>query len=150
MRKKAFTLIELLVVIAIIALLMAILLPTLQRVRRQARAAGCQANLRQWATTLALYVDDSQGRIPCAMGGESALWLLRGVFVSHDDASGDGVSLPHSDTQGIACCPMATKPGGTRTIRESRMVWLAKGAKHTGNAGFNIYSVGDYQPPSGV
>ena len=44
-RKKAFTLIELLVVIAIIALLMAILVPTLSRVRKQAKAVGCQSNL---------------------------------------------------------------------------------------------------------
>jgi len=45
---KGFTLIELLVVTAMIALLMAILMPSLQRVRRQAKALGCQANLRQW------------------------------------------------------------------------------------------------------
>lgn len=49
MRKRnGFTLIELLVVIAIIALLMAILMPTLQRVKRQAKAVVCQANLHQW------------------------------------------------------------------------------------------------------
>jgi prepilin-type N-terminal cleavage/methylation domain-containing protein/prepilin-type processing-associated H-X9-DG protein len=111
--KQGFTLVELLVVIAILALLMAILLPALQRVRRQAKAAACQVNLRQWGTTLALYVEDNQGRIPCAFAGESALWLLRGEFVSRDDRSGHGVSLHHSDTRGIACCPMATKPGGT-------------------------------------
>jgi type II secretory pathway pseudopilin PulG len=39
--------IELLVVIAIIALLMAMLLPALERVRSQAKAAACQGNLRQ-------------------------------------------------------------------------------------------------------
>jgi prepilin-type N-terminal cleavage/methylation domain-containing protein len=44
---KAFTLIELLVVISILVLLMAVLLPTLQRARNQARAAACQAKLRQ-------------------------------------------------------------------------------------------------------
>jgi len=44
-KRRAFPLIELLVVIAVVALLMAILLPTLHRIRKQARAVVCRANL---------------------------------------------------------------------------------------------------------
>ncbi|MBN1509590.1 MAG: type II secretion system protein [Sedimentisphaerales bacterium] len=60
-QRRAFTLIELLVVIAVIALLMAILMPTLQRVRRQGRAVVCQSNLRQWGTMFNTYMADHDG-----------------------------------------------------------------------------------------
>jgi prepilin-type N-terminal cleavage/methylation domain-containing protein len=62
MKNKGFTLIELLVVIAIIALLVAILLPALQRVREQARGAACRSNLRQWGVILAMYANDHDGQ----------------------------------------------------------------------------------------
>ena len=53
MRKvKGFTLIELLVVIAIIALLLAILMPAMGRVKKQSRKVACQANLKQCAAGL--------------------------------------------------------------------------------------------------
>ena len=63
MRKaKAFTLIELLVVIAIIALLMAILIPVLGAVRKQARAIVCRSNQRQWGDFFCMYTDDNDGK----------------------------------------------------------------------------------------
>ncbi len=59
--RRGFTLIELLVVISIMALLMGILMPTLQRARKSARAVACQAHLRQWGLILKLYADDNSG-----------------------------------------------------------------------------------------
>jgi len=56
-----FTLIELLVVIAIIALLMSILMPTLDRASRQAKAVMCQSRLHQWCLVMKLFTDDNNG-----------------------------------------------------------------------------------------
>lgn len=60
--RKGFTLIELLVVIAIIALLMAILMPALQRVKRQAGKAACQSNLKQMGLVVSMYTNDFDGK----------------------------------------------------------------------------------------
>ena len=62
--RDGFTLIELLVVIAIIALLMAILMPALQRVKRQAKTIACQSNLHQWALIWAMYTEENNGYFP--------------------------------------------------------------------------------------
>ncbi len=65
MKSKAFTLIELLVVIAVIAILMAILLPALNRAKEQGKRAACLNNLRQLTLAWILYADDNDGKIVC-------------------------------------------------------------------------------------
>lgn len=67
-----FTLIELLVVIAIIALLMSISMPTLQRVKKQARTVACQANLKQWGMIFSIYFEENNGYF--AYGDSSGRW----------------------------------------------------------------------------
>ena len=63
---EGFTLIELLVVIAIIALLLAILMPALQRVKDQAKATRCLANLRQIGLAMQAYAGDYDYKVPRA------------------------------------------------------------------------------------
>ncbi len=60
-RRSGFTLIELLVVVATMALLMAILLPSLRRARAQTRRVVCQSNVRQVAIGWHGYLRESGG-----------------------------------------------------------------------------------------
>lgn len=63
-RIRAFTLIELLVVVAIIALLIAILLPSLSNARKQARTVVCQTNMRSLAQAWITYATENNGALP--------------------------------------------------------------------------------------
>lgn len=62
-RRKAFTLIELLVVISIIALLLAILMPALGKVKQKAQALVCKTNLKQMGLATVLYAEDNNGKL---------------------------------------------------------------------------------------
>ena len=104
-KKEGFTLIELLVVIAIIALLMAILMPALGRVRTHAKAVACQMNLKQWGSFFAMFVADNDGYMmdgwqpeggPCTLEKDHWMGACRRYYGEDNDE--------------IRCCPTATNP----------------------------------------
>ena len=63
-RSSGFTLIELLVVIAIVALLAAILIPEIGKVRQRALSVKSASNMRQIAAGIQLYAMENQGKLP--------------------------------------------------------------------------------------
>jgi len=103
-KSRGFTLIELLVVIAIIALLMAILMPALNRVKKQARMAACQMNLKQWGVIWAMYCQDNDGNFCTAanIGWPRGEWVLP-------------LRPLYRTRSGILICPMAKKRLATTT-----------------------------------
>ena len=90
-KKKAFTLIELLVVIAIIALLLAILMPALQKVKDQARAVVCSSNLKQWNILVGFFLANNNGEFPDAdydddnMNDEDGQWWIQPLTEYNED-----------------------------------------------------------------
>jgi prepilin-type N-terminal cleavage/methylation domain-containing protein/prepilin-type processing-associated H-X9-DG protein len=62
--RKAFTLVELLVVVGIIAVLIAVLMPALNRARMAANLVKCQSNFRQIYTAVTVYVNQNNGFLP--------------------------------------------------------------------------------------
>ena len=75
---NGFTLIELLVVISIIAILLAIIMPSLQAVKDQARRVICFSNMRQTGIALQVYLMDTGNRLPpssCHLTDPDDFWL---------------------------------------------------------------------------
>ena len=70
----AFTLVELLVVIGIIALLVAILLPSLRRARQSAQGVACMSNQRQIGLSIQQYLHDGKGQYMAAYTTERGAW----------------------------------------------------------------------------
>jgi prepilin-type processing-associated H-X9-DG protein len=84
-----------LVVISILVLLMALLLPTLHQVRKRAKAAGCQANLRQWGVVFCMYMNEHNDRLD--------------IRATHHDEWWRWARPYYGNTDDLLLCPMATR-----------------------------------------
>ncbi len=96
--KGGFTLVELLVVIGIIAVLMALLLPAINRAREQASRVKCGSNLRQIGNYLAMYASENRSAmpifIPSTLADNNYYLLPWDYSIQKGDFCGVGLLVP--------------------------------------------------------
>jgi prepilin-type N-terminal cleavage/methylation domain-containing protein/prepilin-type processing-associated H-X9-DG protein len=170
-----FTLIELLVVIAIIAILAALLLPTLSKGKSSGQSTSCLNNLKQLQAGFLMYADDNGDRqVPLmaqAVGSDfqdlPGSWVVG--YVRRDTNSDNiktGVMYPYVGSPGVFHCPadrstVSGSSGLSRMRSYSRCGWVHALEDFAEGNGIDIrssyYTIGPYKvsqhlnpPASGI
>lgn len=111
--QPGFTIIELLVVVAVIALLIALLMPSLKSARDLARRTVCASNTRQLYQCQLSYLSDSQGTMFAYWWHPSAgnrIWIRQ--------------LQPYIQQADLLICPSTANPPGTTRIGQARLTWV--------------------------
>jgi prepilin-type N-terminal cleavage/methylation domain-containing protein/prepilin-type processing-associated H-X9-DG protein len=119
--KRGFTLIELLVVIAIIAVLLAVLMPAMRKIKEIARQTVCRANLKNVGLAVQMYLDDYNRKIPNTGSSNQHQWFeSNGLTYRRPGSSGTYWGIYYrdyiKDQTKIFGCPSFQNTAGTRLI----------------------------------
>jgi prepilin-type N-terminal cleavage/methylation domain-containing protein/prepilin-type processing-associated H-X9-DG protein len=168
-KRGAFTLIELLVVIAIIAILAALLLPTLSRAKAQAQGTKCLSNTHQLVLAWLMYAGDNKEALPNNIPGDETSFggWVNGVLSENPNTPdntnffymmgganpAEGAKSPtptaigsYTKSPGIYQCPadpIIAQPYGVARVRSYSMDFTC-GSKSTTSTQDATY--GDYWP----
>ena len=141
---EGFTLVELLVVIGIIALLIAILLPSLNRARAQASSLKCLSNLRQIGMGYLMFTQDNKGTninyFSAAGGGIETFWGGRiAKYIGRANQKSSVGTSPFSNVMPVLLCPSATDPVDSSGHYWGTVTNAWSGKLHSPDGGWSWY-----------
>ncbi len=130
--RRAFSLTELLVVVVIISVLLALIIPGIQQLRKSSRSTQCLSNLRTIANGVLLYAADNDGHFPPYISP------VNSIYRSWDYTIKPYLGLPQDQPSKIFKCPADPRP------------YAMTGGNYARTYSFNAYypSVGGW-PPAG-
>jgi len=139
-QSRAFALVELLAALTVVAVLIAIIIPAVAKIRKSARRAECISNLRQIVTAAQLFGTEHKGRLPVTRNASMGSFAANPA-TPHDGGLITALSPYISGSKKVFYCPEASP---------SSYTFEAQSAK-TGSAGTSsgpYWTIGYYWLPS--